>query len=394
MAKYAVIALSKQSIPNVLFLKQFEDDFDNLIIITTQEAEKDFKALDSIKHFINGNNVKINSVQVIADSFHDVYYQLKNQDFDKESTYLINLTGGTKVTSLAIYEHFREYSKASFFYLAIGKNSYYKVSKEEKHSENAIGYRLSVNGYLKAYNINLPNKKTTVLNNMECAERMYGYYNDKYFHDHIPLLLEIRKKFHDKKKLKISYTEIKQRSVKPLSLKDIFEKDKDDVYAFLDRIVNVLNEFEGKEQHITKKWIDYISGGWFEEYIYHHLNQFAITDIKTGFHIKQENLPNEIDIAFTKDNGLYFIECKTSMKDSDDKSIANDTIFKLDALSNLMGIGVKKYLLTLDQETYSTDNVKKRLEQFRIITPDPADLVPEKIDDTLADLFKIKKREN
>ena len=82
------------------------------------------------------------------------------------------------------------------------------------------------------------------------------------------------------------------------------------------------------------------------------------------------------------------------MKDSDNKSIANDTIFKLDALSNLMGIGVKKYLLTLDQETYSTDNVKNRLEQFRIITPDPADLVPEKIDDTLADLFKIKKREN
>jgi len=82
------------------------------------------------------------------------------------------------------------------------------------------------------------------------------------------------------------------------------------------------------------------------------------------------------------------------MKDSDDKSIANDTIFKLDALSNLMGIGVKKYLLTLDQETYSTDNVKNRLEQFRIITPDPADLVPERIDDTLADLFKIKKREN
>jgi|LSQX01.3.fsa_nt_gb hypothetical protein len=82
------------------------------------------------------------------------------------------------------------------------------------------------------------------------------------------------------------------------------------------------------------------------------------------------------------------------MKDSDNKSIANDTIFKLDALSNLMGIGVKKYLLTLDQETYSTDNVKNRLEQFRIITPDPADLVPERIDDTLADLFKIKKREN
>ncbi|MCB5250578.1 MAG: DUF1887 family CARF protein [Candidatus Cloacimonetes bacterium] len=140
--------------------------------------------------------------------------------------------------------------------------------------------------------------------------------------------------------------------------------------------------------------MDYITGGWFEEYIYHHLNQFAITDIKTGLNIEHENLTNEIDIAFTKDNGLYVIECKTSMKDSDNKSIANDTIFKLDALSNLMGIGVKKYLLTLDQETYSTDNVKNRLEQFRIITPDPADLVPERIDDTLADLFKIKKREN
>lgn len=392
MKKYALIALSQQSIPNILFIKKFETEIDHLIIIGSEEAERDFNAKEVIMNFIDKSKTKIVYIKVQAVDFHDVFTKLKSKDFAKKDSFLINLTGGTKATSLAIYTYFRYYSNASFYYSPIGKNSIYKLNTLENPTHENLNYKLCVKGYLNAYDISIPNKSSKTMEDKEAAIKMYSIYKDPNhsFKDDTKVLYDI-----NGFKFSFKGNDIKKQLGDKIKLNQYFIDNKIDGVTFLKRIHELIKALVGKEVDLKTKWIKYLTGGWFEEYIYHHLRSFNVTDIKANFHYETKTedgkTTNEIDIAFTHENKFYVIECKTSLETKEKDNIANDTIYKLDSLSGKMGLSAKKFLFTLDNETYAKENVQSRLNHNKIKSPHPDNLSPDKIDKTLEDLFKIKK---
>ena len=107
---------------------------------------------------------------------------------------------------------------------------------------------------------------------------------------------------------------------------------------------------------INKKEIKYLTGDWFEEYVFFRLKQeLSIDDnIKTGITLIKNNILNEFDIVFLWNGSLYTIECKTSIKSKsgteEEINILNDTVYKATALQKNLGLYSKFSVFTLSSK--------------------------------------------
>jgi hypothetical protein len=116
--------------------------------------------------------------------------------------------------------------------------------------------------------------------------------------------------------------------------------------SFLNKIA-----FSTEEELLNKKEINYLTGGWFEEYGYNLVREhIQLEDDKIGLdvQISHAGTQNEFDVMFVHENILYAIECKTALKDGK-RSLLNDTLYKLSPLKRDFGLIVKGYLFTLDK---------------------------------------------
>lgn len=113
---------------------------------------------------------------------------------------------------------------------------------------------------------------------------------------------------------------------------------------FLKRI-----SFPCAENKLSKLDVQYLTGGWFEEYVYHLLSEkIQPTDIQIGVEIQKSKSTNinDLDVAFTKGNKLWVIECKTGVGT---ESLFNQIVYKASALKEkLLGLSAKSYIFSLN----------------------------------------------
>lgn len=103
-----------------------------------------------------------------------------------------------------------------------------------------------------------------------------------------------------------------------VGLKDFFTK----LYSLDENLksFNITDEYieiPTKENRDTKKWVDWISGGWFEQLIYSWLLECDINpdkEIKTGLVPKiGEKSGNETDILLLRNDKLHVMELKSDI---------------------------------------------------------------------------------
>ena len=100
----------------------------------------------------------------------------------------------------------------------------------------------------------------------------------------------------------------------------------------------------------------------------------GINDAVIGLQLRnKQGRDNEFDVMFTKDNALYFIECK-SLDQHDDRNV--DILYKIGALQKEFGLKVNSFLVTTSPYILKNgelrQSVKARAEQFKtvVITPE------------------------
>ncbi|MFR9513116.1 MAG: DUF1887 family CARF protein [Rikenellaceae bacterium] len=104
---------------------------------------------------------------------------------------------------------------------------------------------------------------------------------------------------------------------------------------------------------ITRGESKYITGGWFEEYIYFMIRQLFIpSDVATGVVIRRNqnanNDVNELDVVFTYKNRLFAIECKTGVGKP---KRYHQTVYKACALHEaLLGMRSNAYIFSLNDD--------------------------------------------
>lgn len=382
MGRIIVSLVSDQTIPNVLFLKENEGKFDKLIFITSKIMESRGKTQSILlaSGLMNFPEDKVKILEVEEDQIYLIQKLLGEtvKDFIKdEDDFIVNLTGGTKIMSIGIYDFFRERG-AEIFYLPIGKNLIRQIfPRKNIPIEINITTRLDVEFYFKAHAVNY-NKPSAIKETYRAIakEIFTNFTMDVLFRNNFIHLSDALRKFRKIKKTKrIPIGEYKS-FMEPL------------------KIVRWFSEVES----FSRDDIHFITGEWLEIYIYDFLKSIIGRnegDVWNSVDVfLKDKVQNELDVVFTLDNSLYSVECKTYIKGEGKGAIINNTIYKAQAIRREFGLGAKSILVILDEkltEPEKKEAVKKRARLFNIevITMDEIDS-DKKIKERFFSLLKLK----
>ena len=311
MSKTIVSILSDHLLPNFLFIKEMEGQYSDLLFVSTPQMEMQEKAMH-LEVALGRKEGSVRRIVVANDNYKEILDALRAEQLSGSVEYVVNITGGTKTMSLAVHEYFCKF-KASFIYVPIGKNSYYDFSTDQTHS---LDYRVSLNEYFTLYGL------------------AYDYDND--------LICDAQRPF------------------------NLFNEQKMSNFYLTE-------ELRYAQKAPRPELRRYLGGEWFEEYVYLRIKRdFKLRDEDIAKSVKICRLSstsndNELDVVFVKDNALYVIECKVSMTGygKEPKSVVDEYLYKLAAISKDFGLRVNSYIFTLHQmwrfAKATQENMSKRM---------------------------------
>lgn len=311
MSKTIVSILSDHLLPNFLFIKEMEGQYSDLLFVSTPQMEMQEKAMH-LEVALGRKEGSVRRIVVANDNYKEILDALRAEQLSDSVEYVVNITGGTKTMSLAVHEYFCQFN-ASFVYVPIGKNSYYDFSTDQTHS---LDYRVSLNEYFTLYGL------------------AYDYDND--------LICDAQRPF------------------------NLFNEQKMSNFYLTE-------ELRYAHKAPRPELRRYLGGEWFEEYVYLRIKRdFKLRDEDIAKSVKICRLSstsndNELDVVFVKDNALYVIECKVSMTGygKEPKSVVDEYLYKLAAISKDFGLRVNSYIFTLHQmcrfAKATQENMNKRM---------------------------------
>ena len=359
MKTILISLVSDQTIPNILAIHHFMPD--ELLFISTTAMKKKNKVPDTLKALNRlGLEYKNNSVIVREDSILDCHKKIGKWIEGKEDAeFMVNLTGGTKIMSIAAYEFFKDYS-SKMIYVPIPKNEFIvPFPKKRPGKPVKLDLRLSVIEYLTAYGLMVVNEshldryREEAIKRKELSEWIAGNYDN--LKNLLKWLCGILRDC---------------RSKKQFILKGEFFGATREEKQLLSKLNFVYDEGSVLKK-IDKSEINYLTGGWLEEFCFVKVSELVgqgIDDAVIGLQIKNRlGRDNEFDIMFTRNNALYFIECK-SLDQNEDKR--TDALYKIGALQKDLGLKIKSFLVTTSPHILKTDgtikkSIEERAEQFK-----------------------------
>ncbi len=356
MARKVLVSLvSDQTIPNVELIKEFESEIESYVFITTEYMESEKK--DRTNCIITAAHLKgvdEKRIVVIEDSITDIEGKLTS-NMPSEKQYIVNLTGGTKIMSIAVFNFFQK-KNAKIYYKPIRTNKI--LSVEDDSIFRKITTKIHVKDYLLSYGVKSKSAKSFEIR--EITQKIF----DDFVSGNIDykVIENLRVSYRSKRnKYSISTIENDEREGYQISSLGAF-------------MVNL--GFVGKEKSdavITKHEIAYLTGGWYEELCYFYFKEqlsLGDDDIQLGVKLEKSDyvLDNDLDVVFIFNNNIYVVECKTAMSKNGKVSTAlfNETIYKSSALRAKFGLTVNNMLLTLSSMAHKNIDYAERAKVMNI----------------------------
>jgi hypothetical protein len=145
--KKLVTIISEQSIQNLIFLNYFSDH-DEIIFISTIEMKN--KGLMISLFTYTKIQKKCSCLIIDSEKPYLIEQALKDYNFNSDSLYSINITGGTKIMSLILYRFFSSFNHRNFYYLPINKSYMLDIEKEEAdEAKIRLNDLVDIKSYLK-----------------------------------------------------------------------------------------------------------------------------------------------------------------------------------------------------------------------------------------------------
>ncbi len=343
MKKILVSLISEQTIPNILVAAHCRPD--EHWLISTRQMEKLDKA-GCIEKTLDLTGVVCPSKKIIVDQ--DSLSNCREgmvrlmEEAGYEAEYTVNITCGNKVMAIAAYEAFRDSGqKVIVGYVPIGTNEFMRIFPERRPLTHPIEKRLTVEEYFCAYGFRITNRKRLkeAVNHALSRRRLSEWILNN--HERLKGVLGFMYKHASDGRNKKHW----QFSARFERTPSVAERKLLDELGFIVRNDGVVCK------DLVKHEVAYITGGWLEEHVFCVVNDLAeqgvLDDAMVGVAIESMGgVQNELDVAFTKDNVFYHIECKTGGGD-DMCDIIRGEIYKKGALSTLLGKGERRaYICT------------------------------------------------
>lgn len=359
-----VSLISEQTIPNIVCAIHFKVQQNLFITTRRSEIDKKSEAIEEIliRRKIATSPNDFYKIEVNQDDFSDCVTKLREY-LDKQNSdteYIVNMTCGNKIMALAVYETFTKIGqKIIIGYIPLNTNNFIQLFPlKNPLIKDEIKERLRIEEYLlgcgfkikneetffQTQNEALKNSKLTrwILENFDSLKNLFSFFYDK-----------LRDK---RRERKIDFKE------------KYLNKLKEEEREFLKKMNFNIENGEISAQ-IDKTKINFLTGGWLEEFVFAEINELVkekiIDETKLSVQIESE-AKNEIDVCLIKDNVFYHIECKSLTKDESENQIINDETYKKGMLTTKLGLGDKKRAIICTTLSKIKDSLKKRAEEYKI----------------------------
>lgn len=363
MKKILISLVSDQTIPNVRFIKEYKEDVSDFLFVSTQKMEK-----KGCRDWIVKTAAISNTSVIIVDEYNPqtIISALDEINLEQYDKIIVNLTGGTKIMSLTIYEYFRE-EGADIFYVTGHNDDYIKLFPGKNKNIKQFKTTLSLHEYLLAYGFEITQTEPCGIE-YKMMKNWYNKYINGEFSNHVDALNILR---------------LKRGKTFDCS-------NSEPVLSFLKSI-----DFIPANGKLSKNEVKALTGEWLEEYVGASLmDELKLTseNILIGSLITKNGISNEMDVMFYYNSQFYVIECKTSiintvsywkqqiLKDgtikydeyTKNESILGETVYKSDYLKNRFGLFAKSYIFTLSKKEEVSENQIKRaiLSGIKLIDQD------------------------
>ncbi len=332
MSRVIVSIISEQTIPNYIFIKEHFKIGDELLFITSHKMENKVVPILATLGYVNCNSSSI----ILKENEEEKWIDMCNQiysNLDRGAKYIVNLTGGTKYMSMAVLRVFEEYDSV-FYYIPFPKNELLLLKENVPFK---LSYRVDIKEYLSLYNVLQDESAYKIVKDEVYTNSFFNLFISKTFTSTEFVIIDLLRAYRDRGIKDIDKVENNEsdneRKPQIMGLKNFVTK-----YYFVEDKINSLSPSD----------IQYLTGGWFEEYIYFKVkNEIEPTDIAIGIKIKRQQNPflNDLDVVFTLGNKLFVIECKTGISGV---KMLNDTVYKATALKEtLFGLSGYTFIFSL-----------------------------------------------
>ncbi|MFI3240176.1 MAG: DUF1887 family CARF protein [Bacteroidales bacterium] len=347
MGKTIVCITECEMILNYLFIKEMYQTGDKILLISQRRLSHiipHFKTL--LPH------LPIDSIILSNDGDEDLWdticRTIRNSLPKKDENYIVNLSSGTRLMSIAVQQVFERFD-AQFYFMPIDRNVIINSHIDDENDNNddivcPIQHQVSIDEYFAINGISF--QKGKIEQSPEYTKDIYTIFTtDNISGQEYELLDFLRNNRY-------------RNSKKPIDIDTI-----PNLRRFLLHINFPLTD--KTEETIDKYEIRYLTGGWFEEHIYHLIKESINPyDIATGVTFRREGIDrtisNELDVIFTYNNRLFAIECKTGISK---ESLYKDIVYKACALKEaLLGIRSNAYIFSLKRDTDKFQNIARNLE--------------------------------
>lgn len=409
----AVISLvSKQTIPNILFIKYLQNEnikADKYFFVDTNafksSKENTIKVLK-----LKENEIENISTEKNYTSFESIYNSCKEklETFKDKYNFIFNITAGTKVMSIVLYQLATDYdclknvfyidgNKVTDFYgitYEIDKNlisikEYFdavgaKIKKEPEkldEKERTKIYSLAEKFLDKGKNYQqtaaLLNRTSKILDGKNIRKidlqkelELQNFKEIKSFlEQNSNIEIKNNKIFSNvlisRKHEENSDTDIKNVNItvtkrdlkKTLNLEEIKQFIKDINFTLKDKKL------------ISKSEIKFLSGDWLEKFVYFKIKE-NLKDDNIWINVEITNPDNEMDVCFLYKNQLYIVECKTVLTADgsfNDTGNFNQICYTLNTIKERNGLFAKHFIVTLQTplDRFSEEKQETMLERAK-----------------------------
>ena len=354
-----VILISEQTIPNLMFLKWLLSNNGGgileLFCVTTEymEQKNKIQAIQKALGEMNGLFSKMTPITVDENDLKEIIKKIEVQfsDLPIYDEIHVNITGGTKIMSIACYEVFKNKENTVLYYQPVNKPMQILNSKMSKYS---IEVPITIKEYLDAYNVACKidnicvkdwNYNQTVLPIVENKTSERSIYlelqNNEYFRKMLKKKGALEFDKIDSEKLSRLQNNPTVKQLVSCSVRFGFGRDKEQecFNAIKEMLKRCSEGFGFGSDKITGKEIKYITGGWFEEYVYQKLKtEKKLDDDSIALNIRIVNSDdkdkNELDVAYIEGKTnprLNIVECKSFIDEASQAKLLTDTLYKMQA---------------------------------------------------------------
>lgn len=370
-------------LPAYLFTKEYYEDGDELLFISTEEESSCIKLLANQLE-VDDAHVKSIIVKRYQDNFlYERICRTIKGNLIPNKKYYLNLAGGNRYMTLSVQHVFEQFDTL-FFYTQTRENQIVKTIFDHSIYDDddevfPIKHRMTLKEYFGLYGLQSDvDKPRKQVRETAFSQHLFTMFSQNLFgRGDYQVMETLREKYRNGRYLIISHVE------KPYHPEMTAIPNLSKFLDFIGFVPERPGSLQGEE-------IDYLTGGWFEEYIYALIKAvLQPDDIAMGVHISNGVIKhnNELDVCFIKANKLFVIECKTGVTS---ESLFNEIVYKVCALKEvLLGSG-NSYIFSLKKD--HKGNWKRTAKYMGITFCDWLNLTkPERLKEILNKMNKIAK---